>query len=353
LDAGAIGSVDCYLPINRFLGTEHYPRFSLRPYQELLGKDIRVHGDRAVKPLARFELVRPTKRLRTWIDRARMDPIIRLSGPPFDQILHINFSAEYPGDDVLVRTWKLDRHDNINAASLWYSELLHRSKAELFALQVAIDLAEPGSALRGTALVVSAFGKEPIELRNCDLGGCYDEAVNLGFSPSPGFPVIEVWNWLRKQNGFRTGVADTSVAKALAAFTYIYHEGGEHGRFAPIVWVCAGLESFFGADPSSRARQLAEKLPLFLGGEPALYDAQLRHLYKTRSTFLHGEKAILSAVSEEDGPDKHFYEEWSAKAFGTYCLSETIRACIRSGQKSADFRLTLVNPSPRPSSAPR
>jgi len=79
-------------------------------------------------------------------------------------------------------------------------------------------------------------------------------------------------------------------------------------------------------------------VPAFLGVDEDVCRKDVQAIYKVRSSIIHGNKAISSAIAGDDGmPDKHRDEEYDAMNFGIYYLNETIRACIVRDIDAAKF----------------
>lgn len=264
---------------------------------------------------------------------------------PFETCLELEFDAEYPGEDTLLAFWKNEDLREYDIFQLWLSEFLNAVESELFACQVASDLALPGAGLffrRGALMVEGEL--RAYAGRYSSLNDWYMIAQEEGLNELPEMDFAKVWARLERTNGFRRGIGDSPFGKALACATYLYGDDlGEH-RFASIAWACAGLEAIFGDETFSRGRQLSQKIPLFLKIDDATgrWRDAVSKLYAVRSSIIHGNLALTSAVAGYDGmPEKHLDDEGNAKWLSHFSLHEALRRCIDEDITALAFKLVL------------
>jgi hypothetical protein len=262
----------------------------------------------------------------------------------FERYFSIKFSCTYPGDDACRQMiGGLEERDNVEA--LWAEFFRCHAEDERLAVQIASEIALPGGAIQGPSIQEIAGSHRFLPGVFSPTSEAYQtlcedhqrESVDL-------IPFRTVWKWLSSQNGFRRGVADTPVAKALAYYSHAFGPSYAAPRFSTVVWSCAGLEAFYGDDQTKRAQQLSQKAPAFLGWDRGQAEQDLQKLYKVRSSIIHGNKAISSLVGGSDAmPEAHEREENDAKCIGVYYLLETIRACILKKKSSIQFGWVLID----------
>lgn len=256
----------------------------------------------------------------------------------YDQYLRVTFTSSYPGDEFVVSGGEgFSEGDNVR--EFWLDFLRGHAESELLVFQLASELAYPGGAISGASVCEIEGRFSLTEGRHSPVRHAYEHAYQAGMLSIDRISLEKVWDWLAKRNGLRLGgVGDTAAAKAICYLSHVFDESFHGRRFMGVVWACAGLEAFYGEDQSARAAQLIQKIPAFVPVDADVCKRNIQEIYKIRSSIIHGNKAISSAIAGDDGmPDKHRDEEYHATYNGVYYLTETLRACVVRGLESAKF----------------
>jgi hypothetical protein len=290
-------------------------------------------------------------RIRRSARRSDVDALIQEQGPfgwpgliyGYEEYAEFEFSATYPGDDIAKSNIQGDI-EGYSLEGIWFDVFRSYVEAEFFAVQIACHLAYPASASDGKAICEINSILSVVSGQYSPLTSAYEYLLAEGRLEQPRISLLKTWSWLARRNGFRIGgVADTPAAKALSYFTHIFEEQFRSTRFTGVVWSCAGLESFYGEDQSARANQISQKIVPFLNVDEEICRKDISSIYKVRSSIIHGNKSISSAVAGGDGmPEKHLFEETDALYFGVYYLAETLRACIARDLDAAKFRTVFL-----------
>lgn len=256
--------------------------------------------------------------------------------------LKLDFTCNNPSDDYLEDGFLILDRPEIEPISLWREFLEHELRDEISIFIMALDLTSPGSGYHGRYVLESEDFLRFGEGRSADISGDYEYMRENGINRSPDLDFSLVWKALNATNGLKSGVPDTPFGKVISAITYLYAGVSSSARFFDVVWACYGLEGFFGEGGGSRAKQVEDKVSLFLGLEHDRIRLLLKRLYELRSKFIHGNSAVSSALVEvEPPPGKFSTEEWDAQHVGTYLLLEIARECIRRGISRQEFGLVL------------
>lgn len=256
--------------------------------------------------------------------------------------LRLKFTYSDPPGEYLRENFLLLDRPEIEPISLWREFVEHELHDEVSIFIMALDLTSPGSGYHGSYVIESEeflrFGKG----RSAHVSGDYEYMRENGIGRGPDLDFSSVWKALNSTNGLKSGVPDTPFGKIISAITYLYAGVSSSARFFDVVWACYGLEGFFGEGGASRAKQVEDKVSLFLGLEHDRIRPLLKRLYDLRSKFIHGNSAVSSALVEvEPPPGKFSTEEWDAQHVGTYLLLEIARECIRRGISRQEFGLVL------------
>lgn len=263
---------------------------------------------------------------------------------PIESVVRIDFRVRTPTLSQLKKDIT-PNHEMPNEEYLptWEAFISGQVKDEIAIIMMAMDLCDPDSAFRGAYLLTDQGKWRWKSSGYACFEDAYEVADEQNFPQTEKLDFIQVWEYLKSTPGLRDGVGSTPAAKLAVALTYLYAVQSHSARFFCIVWCCYGLEGFYSQGSDSRGRQAAQKLSLFLQADRDTCEAAFSKLYKARSTFIHGNKALSSALIELQPPDgKISIEEWDAEHIGSYFLLETLRECIRRNISEQKFALKLA-----------
>lgn len=225
----------------------------------------------------------------------------------------------------------------------WSAFTAHQIKDEISIIMMAMDLCDPDTAFRGRYLLTEQGKWRWNGSGHADFEDAYELAERLKLPKTDRLEFRQAWEYLSSTPGIRDGVGSTPASKIAVALTYLYAIPSHSARFFRIVWCCYGLEGFYSQGSDSRGRQAAQRLALFLRMNTEACEAEFAKLYKARSSFIHGNKALSSALIEIEPPDgKISIEEWDVEHIGSYFLIETLRECIRRDISEQKFVLALA-----------
>jgi hypothetical protein len=311
-----------------------------RMAESLVGKTFRCPGQSTEKNLRWTLLIHaPTTELAD-----RLQPTETFSHIPLEYVIEVRFEVDRPSLSDLKQI--ITYNGEISDAEyhpLWREFVRFSVESEVSIIAIAMDLCSPGASFRGKYILEIQGRPHLKEVGYSYLEGPFQYAEDEGFAPSDPIEFEKVWSYLSKVNGLREGTPDTPAGKVLSALTYLCADTGPSARFFKTVWACYGLEGFYAEGGNARGTQVSEKAALFLNLECAATSRLLKLLYESRSKFIHGNKALSSALVEVHPPEgKASLDEWDAEFAGAYFLAETARQCIRKNISRQSFSLQMT-----------
>ncbi len=261
-----------------------------------------------------------------------------------EHAVQIDFTVQTPTVDQLKKLITANHHmPDEDYLPTWSAFKAGQIKDEISIILMAMDLCDPDSAFRGRYLLSEQGKWRWNGSGHADFEDAYELAEQLNLPRTNQIDFRRAWEYLNSTPGIRDGVGSTPASKIAVALTYLYSIPSHSARFFRIVWCCYGLEGFYSQGSDSRGRQAAQRLALFLRMNTEVCEAEFAKPYKARSSFIHGNKALSSALIDIEPPEgKVSIEEWDVEHIGAYFLLESLRECIRREIQEQKFVWALA-----------
>lgn len=161
----------------------------------------------------------------------------------------------------------------------------------------------------------------------------------------PEINIIDIkktWSWLKQRTGFIRGMANNSIERALAAFTYIY----DCYSYEDLFYSMIGIEAIYVRSKDGILQQIKEKSRAIFG-EPKDYMKRLKHMYNVRSRFIHGDLNFPSRYCKEDDT-KEFQkfsdeEYFDSKNLAQAILIASIQQFVLADIEEIEFEIKAKN----------
>ncbi|HEY1891699.1 MAG TPA: hypothetical protein VGG63_14910 [Steroidobacteraceae bacterium] len=234
--------------------------------------------------------------------------------------------------------------DRLDASKYSAAEEL---KKALFELVLASNLARPGILMpEGGAIFCDGVRRVAIPKWVNPVAHAIQETHHVNWPSTKTIPFSTVWNWLRDVPGFKDGIGNTELGRAIAAFSYLFGNSidGAH-PFLHGLWAILGLEAIYGEGTELITRLLVERTNAFLGLQTS-HKKALKEMYSFRSTFLHGDMNIPFAHCAYHGAEliELFHDRATEpEALAVRVLVATLQKMAEEQRHLLSFR-TEVNP---------
>jgi hypothetical protein len=154
-------------------------------------------------------------------------------------------------------------------------------------------------------------------------------------------PFDSVWTWLRAQAAFATGVTNSAIARAVAAFSHLLEA---EGPAVQLFWALVGLEALFTEGEAGLLAQMRSRAPLIVGSAPRAHKL-MGEMYQVRSKFVHGKLDFMSAhkvfeIADADSPISKELSDAVNTAVGI--LLASIQQLVRKNCFELRFGVTLL-----------
>lgn len=156
-------------------------------------------------------------------------------------------------------------------------------------------------------------------------------------------PIMKVWEWIGRLNGFNHGIGEGPVGRAVAALSYLAIDNTLARNDLDIVWALMGLEAVYCDGNSGVMNQLFEKCQVLLG--PVEKDKKLvRDMYNLRSRVVHGDLDFPVCYSYYDSHpqyDKFHQGTYLAALLAQAMLVATIQQLVERNLLEVRFKFAL------------
>lgn len=167
-------------------------------------------------------------------------------------------------------------------------------------------------------------------------------ASNIGWPLLSNLPIGKTFSWFMKFNETLDNVSNSSISRALNAFTYLFHTSlWWEDDTGDLLKSLVGLEAIYTDDHLDLQNQLDYKSQLILG-ERQEFKKVIKKMYKYRSMYIHGKLNIASqfSIDKEDYFNNYYPDAIEATNTATSVLVATPHYFINNDITDINFLRT-------------
>lgn len=130
-----------------------------------------------------------------------------------------------------------------------------------------------------------------------------DYLLNLKKPYLKNLSTIEVFEWINKIPGFDNAASQSSLGRAIGAFSYLFKSDRAVGSRIDFVWILIALEALYCKKNRERKNQLIKKILRFLEishKENEAISNAISKMYEIRSGLIHGKMNFVFKHNQAD-----------------------------------------------------
>lgn len=164
----------------------------------------------------------------------------------------------------------------------------------------------------------------------------------------PELQIVEfakAWEWAINQPGFLDGFGDSSVGRALNAFTQVLNPDTALGTMQ-LFWALMGVEALYVEGSTGIMQQVREKSQAFLGPQES-FKKKITQMYNFRSRLIHGDLDFPKYPIIFDADErlaKHDERLQESTALAVAILLATLQELIQRGWSHLRFHYEASQP---------
>lgn len=209
-----------------------------------------------------------------------------------------------------------------------------------------LNLALPGILNLGNSkITVDGIDEMDLNLNSTILSNIFTDDVFKEYPLVHIINVSDVWEWYINVMNIADVVTTNSLERAVTGL-FKLEQGQIEFNQANIVWIFLGIEALYSLNGGGILDKLRKRSSLLLDiheKEKKGFMKILNNFYNYRSRFVHGDKEILTYISdiyffEDDTVDSEYKKYHNIEQFGVYLLISSIQKLIIDKKQKLEFK---------------
>ena len=214
----------------------------------------------------------------------------------------------------------------------------------MFKLIMCSVVAKPGGICCGTVtLYINDIFIKDFPGFHVEFAGIHKKSKDLDWPHLCRLPIQKVWDWAEKIPGFLESKSETSLGRAMAAFSYLFSSLYESDAKLGIFWAVMALEAIYCNSNTGLKEQLFSKAETILG-KIEKDKKIITSIYDYRSKIIHGRYDFSYQHSadfrDQEKEGKDYYDSYE---IAVAMLIGTFQYMVEHDIYELNFKYALTN----------